>query len=164
MKFSVTKDLKTNLYLKNILILLLLSLALFVASYAYFQIHSVGFYPSDIKNAILGNEEMYLEPKSFIVILEELHMAIFAYIVTAIIALMVLVQIKALEKHFFSISLLIMLSIFIDTISKPLILLWEPFIYIKSIFFTISNLSLLLLILVTILYLFGILYKDTSKK
>lgn len=164
MKFAVSNDISKNSYLRNILIVLLISLALFVASYSYFHIHSTGFFPSDIKNVVLGNEELFMEPTNFMVLLEEIHIAIFAYIVTAIIVLMVLVQIKRFEKYFFSISLFVMLSIFLDTISKPLILLWEPFIYIKTIAFTISNLSLLILIVITILFLSNLAFKETSKK
>lgn len=164
MKFSVSNDIKKNSFLRNILILLLISLGLFVASYSYFHIHSSGYFPSDLKNSVLGNEELFMEPTNFMVLLEEIHIAIFAYIVTAVILLMVLVQIKSLEKYFFSISLIIMLSILIDTISKPLILLWEPFIYVKTIAFTVSNLSLLLLTIITILFLSNIAFKGKFKR
>ncbi|MCV6608062.1 MAG: hypothetical protein OIF32_07620 [Campylobacterales bacterium] len=164
MKFTVTKDLTSRGYLSNILILILISLGLFIVSYSYFQIHSVGFFPSEIKNNILGNEELFIEPKSFMLILEEIHMGIFGYIVTAVIVLMVFVQIKRLEKFFYSVSLTVMGLILLDSISQPLILVWEPFIYGKSIFFTLSNTLLLILICISISYLLGFLNKPKNEK
>lgn len=162
MRFTATKDISKNIYLRNILILILISLVLFILSYSYFQIHSIGYLPNEIKNYILGNEELFIEAKSFIVILEEIHIAIFTYLITAIIGLMVFIQIKYLEKYFYQIALFIMICIFVDTVSQPLILLWEPFIYVKSIFFVLSNTSLLILLCMNILFLYGKLFNNLS--
>jgi hypothetical protein len=159
MKFTVTKELSSNSYLRNILFLLLVSFALFVVSYSYFQIHSVGIFPSEIRDSVLGNEDMFIEPKSFILILEEIHISIFAYLVTAVIVLITFAQIKKFEKIFYPVSLFIMASIFIDTVSLPLILVWENFVYLKSIFFVVSNLSILFL---TILVLFSLANKSAK--
>jgi hypothetical protein len=160
LKFVVTKEISSNSYLRRVLILLLISLALFLISYSYFQIHSVGFLPSEIKDNVLGNEDLFIEPKSFILILEEIHIAIFAYLITAVLILMVLAQIRRIEKYFYQISLFVMASIFIDTVSQPLILIWEHFVYLKSIFFVISNTSLFILAIFTILFLSGFIFKN----
>ena len=132
MRFTITKDISSHAYLRNILILTLLTFELFVLAYVYFQSHSIGYAPSAIESSILGNEELFVDPKSFILILEELHIGVFMYLMVATIVLMVFVQIRNFENMFFKVALFLMFTILVDTISMPLILLWDGFAYVKS--------------------------------
>lgn len=155
MKFITTNDISTNIYLRNILILMLVSFELFVLTYVYFQVHSIGLYPSDISNSILGNEDLFIDPKSFIMILEELHVSIFIYIMVTTISMIVFTQIKKFENWVLKISLFVMLMILIDSISLPLLLVWDIFAYIKTISFILLNVSITYIIILNILFLLG---------
>ena len=77
MKFIVSKDLRKNRLMRNLLLFFSLIMLLFLALDVVNKALRFGFTFTDIQNSILGNKEEFIEPISMLGALELIHSDMF---------------------------------------------------------------------------------------
>jgi len=93
MKFLVTKELGQNKLLRVQVLWLTALLALFLVSDMVLHHYQVGFVPSLAIEHILGNEEAFIEPIIFSVLLENIHIDLFVSMITLMLLVVIFIRV-----------------------------------------------------------------------
>ena len=117
MKFLVTKELGQNKLLRVQVLWLTGILALFLLTDMVLHHYKVGLNPTLALEHILGNEEVFIEPIIFSVLLENIHIDFFVSMITLMLLVVIFIRVEEERK-----SKLIHLA-FLSAILAPLSLL-----------------------------------------
>lgn len=117
MKFLVTQELRHNPLLKLVVFFLVVILGLFLLSDLVLYHLQIGLTLEQASQTLLGNEEAFIEPLLFDVLLERVHISIFTSMITLMLLSIIYMRVKNIEK-----SKLIHL-VFITAILAPVALL-----------------------------------------
>jgi hypothetical protein len=120
-KFLVTQELKHNPLLKLVVLFLLGILAIFLLTDLVLYHLQIGLTLEQASQTLLGNEEVFIEPLLFDVLLERLHIGIFTSMITLILLSIIYMRVQNTQK-----SSVIHL-VFITAILAPLSLLLAYF-------------------------------------
>lgn len=93
MKFLVTKELSENKLLRLQVLWLTGLLALFLISDIVLHHFKIGFSPAQALEAILGNEEAFVEPILLSVLLENVHVGLFFSMLTLILLVVIFIRV-----------------------------------------------------------------------
>jgi len=96
MKFLVTKELDQNPFLKLLILFFVAVLTFFLLSDVALHYYQIGLTPTLALEHVLGNEEAFIEPMLFDVLLERLHTDIFTSMTT--LTLLVIIYMRLNEK------------------------------------------------------------------
>lgn len=121
MKFLVTKELRGNVVLARVILILMGIFFFFLLSDIILYYYQIGLTVESISETLLGNEETFVEPLLFDVLLEKIHSGIF----TSMIVLFLL-SIIYMRIHTSQASYTIHLA-FIAAILTPIVLLLAYF-------------------------------------
>jgi hypothetical protein len=142
MKFLVTKELSDNKLLREQVLWLTAILVLFLFMDLVLHHYKVGLNPSLVIENILGNEEAFIEPILFSVLLENIHIDLFISMLTLMLLVAIFIRVVHNPK-----TKLIHLA-FLSAILAPLSLLLgyfygEVFINLWIVFFVLWHLTAL---------------------
>ena len=108
MKFTVSKDLRKNKVMRNLLISFSTIMLLFLALDITNKTLRFGSTISDIKNSWLGNEDEFIEPLSTISALEMVHLDLFIAILLILLIGSIFMRIDTkLKTPFLAITMLL---------------------------------------------------------
>jgi len=93
MKFLVTKELAQNKLLRVQVLWLTALLALFLLTDMVLHHYKVGFDPAMALEHILGNEEAFVEPIIFSVLLENIHIDLFVSMITLMLLVVIFIRV-----------------------------------------------------------------------
>ncbi|SNZ06387.1 hypothetical protein SAMN06265182_0659 [Persephonella hydrogeniphila] len=135
---------KKSFYITFLILLFSVSLYFFILSFGAYKYLSEEFFPEDIKVALLGNPEEFLEGKTVLQIVETIHIEIFLILVVLLTVFSV--NLRVLMKE--SIRYLLIGIGFISGIVYSL----SPFVvkFISPIFSFVQSISLSLFLLTTL--------------
>lgn len=154
MRFFISSELKRNDFLKIIVFFtLIFFLFLWITNVLLYM--QIGFNQSAIAEFYLGNEETFRPPKSYIGLLEEAHFHFFsmAILLLTLSHLILFTSISSGLK--LALILISFISTFTEIISGWLIRYVSPvFAYLKLGSFYIMQLSLLIMMVIIVIYLF----------
>lgn len=117
MKFLLTKELKDNQLLRFVVLFFLAIITLFLLSDILLHHYQIGLSFEKAKETLLGNEEAFIEPLLFDVLLEKIHIGIFTSMITLMLISIISIRVSHTQK-----SKVIHLA-FISAILTPLSLL-----------------------------------------
>lgn len=123
MKFLVTKELSSNTLLRVQVLWLTAILALFLLADMIVHHYKIGLSPVLAYEHILGNEEAFVEPIIFSVLLENIHIDLFVSMITLMLLVVIFIRVTQVQK-----TKMIHLA-FISAILAPLSLLLSTFFY-----------------------------------
>lgn len=98
MKFLVVKELRHNPLLKSVVLLLVVFLGLFLVSDIVLYHLQIGLSPSKASETLLGNEEAFIEPLLFDVLLARVHVDIFLSMMTLVLLSIIYMRVLDQEK------------------------------------------------------------------
>jgi len=108
MKFTVSKDLRNNKVMRNLLIAFSTIMLLFLALDVTNKALRFGSTITDIKNSFLGNEDEFIEPLSAISALEMVHLDLFIAILLILLIGSIFMRIDTkLKTPFLAITMLL---------------------------------------------------------
>ncbi|MGI9533669.1 MAG: hypothetical protein ACR2NW_01860 [Thermodesulfobacteriota bacterium] len=154
MRFFISSELKRNDFLKIIVFFtLLFFLFLWITNVLLYM--QIGFNYNSIVEFYLGNEETFRPPKSYIGLLEEAHFHFFTMAIL-LVTLTHLILFTSISSGFkLALILISFISTFTEIISGWLIRYVSPvFAYLKLSSFYIMQISLLLMMVIIVIYLF----------
>ena len=93
MKFTVTKELRHNAPLRQLIMILLLGIGLFLVLDMFNHFVQLGFNISDIRATILGDEEAFVEPLPLSSLLQIIHMDLFFSVIVLFLLAIVYVRV-----------------------------------------------------------------------
>ena len=135
MKFIFSKDIRDNKPFKVILSgYLLLSLCFYVFMF-YLEKVNIGLIPRNIKNKILGNEELFIQAMSMQDLVLQNHIKLFLYLFSSLVLLVIFIRTKATDKQKIEASIFIFLILFIDVLASFFILVHPAFSVLKTLSF-----------------------------
>ena len=98
MKFLTTKELHTNTPLKHLVGILLGVLILFLITDILLHKYQIGLTLSQVKNNILGNEEEFIEPMLFDMLLERIHIDLLTSLITLMLLALIYIRVSLKPK------------------------------------------------------------------
>jgi len=142
MKFLVTKELSQNRLLRLQVLWLTAILVLFLLTDVVLHHYKIGLTPSLALENILGNEEAFIEPILFSVLLENIHIDLFISMITLMLLVVIFIRVVHKRKN-----KLIHVA-FLSAVLAPLCLLLgyfygAAFIYLWIAFFILWHLTAL---------------------
>jgi len=148
-KFLVTQELKKNSLLKLVVLFLLAILSIFLCTDLVLHHLQIGLTLEQASQTLLGNEEAFIEPLLFDVLLERVHVGIFTSMITLVLLSIIYMRVKNIAK-----SKVIHIA-FISAILAPITLLLAyvygtVFIVLWIGFFILWHLCALYLALATV--------------
>lgn len=93
MKFLVSKELSGNRLLRLQVLWLTAILALFLAADIVLHQYKIGLTPALAYEHILGNEEAFVEPIIFSVLLENIHIDLFVSMITLMLLVVIFIRV-----------------------------------------------------------------------
>jgi hypothetical protein len=99
MKFLVTKELHQNPLLRSLVLFFVAVLSLFLLSDIVLHHYQIGLTPSLATETLLGNEDAFIEPLLFDVLLERVHSSIFTSMITLILLSIIFMRVQDVEKN-----------------------------------------------------------------
>lgn len=121
MQFLVTKELKRNRLLTLIVVVLMATFTIFLLLDMILYHYQIGLSLEKATETLLGNEEAFIEPLLFDIVLERVHVGIFTSMITLILLSIIYMRIHAIHT-----SKVIHLA-FISAILAPIALLLAYF-------------------------------------
>ncbi len=103
----------------------------------YLEKINIGLVPQNIKNKVLGNEELFIQAMSFQDLVLQSHIKLFLYLFSSLILLVIFIRTKASDKQKVEASCFIFLILFLDVIASFLILAHPAFAVFKTLSFII---------------------------
>lgn len=141
MKFLVVKELNEDENFKPLLSTLLSFTLIYLFVDIFVKNHSIGFFPKDILNSFLGNEDEYIDPMQTSVFLEYWHMEIFFIMMILLILSAIYIRIHKNTKLTLVISNANLICALISLISIAITYFYIPsFVYIYFATFIIWHL------------------------
>ena len=116
MKFLLSREL-TQSKIKNLLLVYLGGLFLFMLSSFYFEFYKVGLFPEQIKNTILGNSSLFVTALPFDELMIFIHVKVFMYLILSLVLIAIFFRSSAPEKIKLNISAVLFGLILVDNIS-----------------------------------------------
>lgn len=129
MKFLITNELKENRLLHLVVLFFTLFLALFLILDVVLQAYQTGLLPSEVVVFLQGDEEAFIEPLLFDILLEKIHTALFFAMVTITMIVIIFIRVKNTTAH-----RLIHLT-FLSAIFAPIMLILGYFYGIVFLYF-----------------------------
>jgi len=152
MKFTVSKDLRNNKVMRNLLIAFSIIMLLFLALDVTNKILKFGSTISDIKSSWLGNEDEFIEPLSTISALEMVHLDLFIAILLLLLIGSIFMRIDTkLKTPFLAITMLLSMISFASFLAS--IFFSEAFVIISVISFLAWHISASSMLLVSLSWL-----------
>ncbi len=154
MRFFISSELRKNDFLKIIIsFTILFFLFLWITNILLYM--QIGFSYNSVVEFYLGNEETFRPPKSYIGLLEEAHFHFFSMAIL-LVTLTHLVLFTSISSHMKLVLILLsFISTFTEIISGWLIRYVSPlFAYLKLSSFYIMQLTLLVMMVIIVIYLF----------
>ncbi len=154
MRFFISSELRKNDFLKIIIFFtILFFLFLWITNILLYM--QIGFSYNSVVEFYLGNEETFRPPKSYIGLLEEAHFHFFSMAIL-LVTLTHLVLFTSIRSHMKLVLILLsFISTFTEIISGWLIRYVSPlFAYLKLSSFYIMQLTLLVMMVIIVIYLF----------
>lgn len=99
MKFLVTKELEQNRLLTLQVLLMTAILTLFLFSDMVLHHFQIGLTPVQAVETLLGNEEAFIEPMLFSVLLERIHIDLFISMITLMLLVVIYIRISKDRKN-----------------------------------------------------------------
>lgn len=93
MKFLVTKELHQNPLLSKLILFFVLIFAVFLITDLFLHHLQIGLIPSQALETLQGNEEAFIEPLLFDVLLERVHIGIFTSMMTLLLLSIILMRV-----------------------------------------------------------------------
>jgi len=154
MRFFISSELKRNDFLKIIVFFTLIYfLFLWITNVLLYM--QIGFNYGSIVEFYLGNEETFRPPKSYIGLLEEAHFHFFSMAILLITLTHLILFTSVSSGLKLALILISFISTFTEIISGWLIRYVNPlFAYLKLGSFYLMQLSLLLMMIIILIYLF----------
>ena len=151
MKFLITKELNENRLLKLVVLFLVFILLLFISSDIALQQYQIGLTPKDILVLLKGDEEAFIEPILFDILLEKIHISIFTSMITLV--LLVIIYMRVNNKY----NNLLIHILFLSAILTPIMLILTYFY--GTVFSILWLISFLLWHLLGIYFSLNIIWK-----
>jgi len=153
MKFTVSKDLRKNIVMRNLLIAFSIITLLFLALDITAKTLRFGASISEIKANILGNEEEFLEPLSMISALEILHLDLFLAIILLLMISSIFMRVDAKFKAGLLSSTMLFSIISFSSFFGALFF-GELFVTISVVTFILWHLGAAWIVLISLIWLF----------
>lgn len=93
MKFLVTKELHQNPLLSKLVLFFVLILSVFLITDLVLHHLQIGLIPAQALETLQGNEEAFIEPLLFDVLLERVHIGIFTSMITLVLLSIILMRV-----------------------------------------------------------------------
>lgn len=154
MRFFLSNNLKSNSHIKIVFPLFILFVVLYLVGDFLYSVNNVGLTPVSITDYYRGNEEKLLEPRGIVLILEEVHIRsfLFGFLLLSLASLILQTNIRPRNKN-----ILIIVSFtsgLVDSLGGIFITFLHPsFSYLKVLSFLSLYISITLMILIIIAYL-----------
>lgn len=154
MKFIVSRDLRENRFLSNVLVFFLFQILLFIAFNVLYESHKWGLYPSEIITNILGNEELFVSPLSLVDILVNIHIELFMYLFMQTMLIVIFFRTSYSERAKSVFTFICLISVVVNSFAPVLIHFFAVgFVWVKVIAFWGVTLSGAILALINMKYL-----------
>lgn len=98
MKFLVTKELQSNTPLKHLVGILLGVLILFLLTDILLHHYQIGLTLAQAESSILGNEEEFIEPMLFDMLLERIHIDVLTSLITLMLLALIYIRVSSQPK------------------------------------------------------------------
>jgi len=101
----------------------------------YIEKINIGLIPRNIKNNILGNDELFMKAMGLQELILQSHIKLFLYLFASLVLLVIFIRTKATEKQKIEASIFLFAMIFLDVAATFLVLLHPGFSILKTISF-----------------------------
>ncbi len=135
MKFLISKNLNSNVTFSLLLKFYTFMIFLYLAGDLFYLVHLFGLDPQSILVTLKGNEEEFIEPLSFISILEFIHVSLFLGILTLFTTMAIILRVNLSLRHAGLIIILSMMSLLISNLSL-LALHFTSYIFVYPFYIT----------------------------
>ncbi len=122
MKFLVTNELRLNPLLRLLVAFFVVMMMLFILSDIALFHYQIGLTPQKATLSLLGDEEAFIEPMLFDVLLERVHVTLFISMIT--LATLVSIYIRVVKPTTYR----IVHTVFLSAVGTPVLLLFGYFV------------------------------------